>query len=238
MSRRTLSDSIHNAMDGLIYAFRTERNLKIHAGISIMVLTACLFLDLTNVELLFVISAICLVIFAELVNTSTETLVNLLTLEHHPLARICKDVAAGSVLITCFYAGAVGYLVLVPASKRPIVLSTLEKIKAHESAGVVIVVTICLVAIVLARALAGRTSLSRTGLVSGHAALAFGISTAILLISKNLMSTVLAFALAIMVAHSRIEDNFQRWVEVATGALIGIVASLLVFEILYSLRGP
>ncbi|HEY3999204.1 MAG TPA: diacylglycerol kinase [Candidatus Xenobia bacterium] len=238
MTNRRLSDSINNALDGLIYAFRTEKNLKIHALISILVLTLSLFLDLTPIELLFVLSAICLVIFAELVNTSAETLVNLLTLEHHPLARIVKDVAAGAVLVTCAYAGAVGYLILVPAMRRPLFLGIIERLHAHAGHEVVIMVVLVLVTLVLARALLGPASLSRGGLISGHAALAFGISTAILLISHNLMSTVLAFGLAILVAHSRVEGNFQRWVEVATGALLGIVASLLVFEILASLKGP
>ena len=237
MKPRNLSDSFNNAVDGLIYAFKTERSLKIHAAFTVSVLTISLFLDLTNIELLFVISAICLVIFAELVNTSAETLVNLLTLSHHPLARIVKDVAAGSVLVTCVYAGAVGYLVLVPALRRPIFLDVFDKIRTHEGHVVVMIVTIILVALIISRALAGKSSLTRSGLVSGHAALAFGISTAILLISKNLMSTMLAFALAVLVAQSRIEANFQRWIEVAAGALIGIVSSLLVYEILYSMRG-
>ncbi|MHB2019328.1 MAG: diacylglycerol kinase [Candidatus Xenobia bacterium] len=236
--KRSLADSIANALDGLIYAFRTEKNLKIHAAITVAVLTVSLCLDLTNIELLFVVSATCLVLFAELVNTAMETLVNLLTLQHHPLAKIVKDVAAGAVLITCANAAAVGYLVIVPAFRRSLFLGVLDKIKQHEGHGIILVLIIIAMAILVTRALRDSSASSRSGVISGHAALAFALSTAILLVSKNLISTVLAFGLALLVGHSRIEANVQRWVDVVAGALIGILSSLIVFELFYSLRGP
>ena len=41
-----------------------------------------------------------LVLSAEMVNTMIESLVDLVTLEYHPLAKTAKDVAAGVVLLT------------------------------------------------------------------------------------------------------------------------------------------
>ena len=67
--------------------------------------------------------------------------------------------------------------------------------------------------------------------------MAFGASTAILVITRNPIATTLAFVMALLVAHSRVEANFHRWAEVLTGALLGTIASLIVFLMFYSMKG-
>jgi len=231
--KRQLTESVNHAVDGIIYAFRTERNLKIHFALAITALVYCALLDLQPLQLLAVFFAIGLVIVAEMFNTAIEALVNLQTLSHHPLARVAKDVAAGGVLIACMIALLAAYLVFWEPTRQLIwgehAKSIYKRIAEHHSHAIIVLMAIILVAVLIGKALGQRGSFTRGGLVSGHAAVAFGASTAILVVTKNPIATTLAFVIALMVAQSRVEANFHRWAEVLAGALLGIVLSLVVF---------
>ncbi|MCL5772923.1 MAG: diacylglycerol kinase [Firmicutes bacterium] len=231
---KKITESINYAIDGIVYAFKTERSLKIHFSVAIFILILTLLLKLDRFEILMIFFAITLVILAEMVNTAIEAIVNLLTLSHHPLAKIAKDVAAGGVLITCLNALVVAYLIIIEAFKKPFYLEVFNKIKSEPSHLVFIMIFVIILLVAVAKVLGGKGTFTRGGLVSGHAAVAFGASTAILCITKNTIATFLAFLVAILVAQSRIEANIHRWIEVILGALIGILVSLLVFVIFAS----
>ncbi|UTW69942.1 diacylglycerol kinase family protein [Anaerobacillus sp. HL2] len=47
----------------------------------------------------------------EAMNTAIERVVDLITEEYHPLAKIAKDVSAGAVLIFSFFAVLIGVLI-------------------------------------------------------------------------------------------------------------------------------
>ncbi len=62
---------------------------------------------------------ICLVLFGlilslELVNTAVESVVDLVTEERKPLAKVAKDTAAGAVLISAIMAAIIGCVIFVP----------------------------------------------------------------------------------------------------------------------------
>lgn len=240
--RRQFTESVNNAVDGIIYAARTERNLKIHFAASLLVLLYCLMLDLQPLQLVAVFFSISVVIVAEMFNTAIEALVNLQTLSHHPLARVAKDVAAGGVLLACANALIAGYLIFADPTRQLLKGAAgkilYQRIAEHYTHGLIVLLTIILIAVMIAKAMGKRGTFTRGGLVSGHAAVAFGASTAILAITGNPIATTLAFVLALLVAQSRIEANFHRWVEVLMGALLGIIASLIVFGTFYKLNVP
>ena len=50
----------------------------------------------------------------ELVNTAVESVVDLVTSEYKPLAKIAKDTAAGAVLIAAIMAAIAGLIIFVP----------------------------------------------------------------------------------------------------------------------------
>ena len=56
-----------------------------------------------------------LVLFAELVNTSIEAIVDLATQDLHPLAKRAKDIAAASVFTLSITAAVVGIIVFARA---------------------------------------------------------------------------------------------------------------------------
>ena len=109
---RTRRRSFTWALRGLLYAFKTQPNIWVHAIATVLVVGVSIWLQITKIEWLAIIMAIGLVWVAELMNTVAETIVNISSPDKHPLARIAKDLAAAAVLITAIVAAAIGLIVL------------------------------------------------------------------------------------------------------------------------------
>lgn len=134
--------SFTHATEGILYVFTTQRNMKIHLGITILVLVCSFFFDVATYQLLFVLSSIALVMCMELVNTAVEKTVDLMTDEYHPLAKIAKDVAAGAVLFAAIFAFIIGLYVFLPY-----LFSMLEYDLPYPIESVIIVVVLCILLI-------------------------------------------------------------------------------------------
>ena len=106
--------SLRYAFAGLAYCFRTQRNFRIHLAIGLLVTLAGIFLGLSWVEWAVVAILVVVVLAAEMVNTMVEALVDMVTQEYHPLAKVAKDVAAGIVLLSAVGSVAVGALIFLP----------------------------------------------------------------------------------------------------------------------------
>lgn len=220
--------SFHFAFEGILYATKTQRNMRIHFVISALVLLATLYLRLQRVYVVVLIVLIGLVLALELVNTAIEAIVDLMTVAHHPLAKIAKDASAGSVLVASLAAVVVGYLTfyegITAVGSR--VYRAAGAVPAHVvfvSLAVVVIVTI------FAKAYFGYGSLLQGGAVSGHSALAFGAATSISLLAPHPLITLLAYSLAFLVSQSRVEGGIHSIFEVFSGALVGSGVSLLIF---------
>jgi len=230
--KKPFLQSLNFAIEGIVQAFVGERNFKIHFLTAVLVLILSLWLDLTPLEIVVIFFAIVLVLISEMINYSIEEVLNHLTMARNKRIKIAKDVAAGAVLIACVNSLVVAYLVLYHAiAKRPYYLNVFNKIKAHSSHIMILLVALLVLLVIILKNLGEKENYLKGGVVSGHSALAFGCSTAILLITQNPMATILAFLVAALVAHSRVEANIHKWVEVLLGALLGILGSLLVFYI-------
>lgn len=86
------------AFAGLKYALATERNLKIHFAVAIVVIVLAFIFHLSYPEKLILLVVIGIVISLELVNSAIEYAVDLMTDVNHPLAKLAKDTAAAAVL--------------------------------------------------------------------------------------------------------------------------------------------
>jgi diacylglycerol kinase (ATP) len=107
---KSLAKSFKNAFQGVYYCIRNERNMRIHLVVAVYVLIFSCFYYLTALEYAVLLLIIGMVIFAEAVNTAIEATVNLQTQCYDNIARIAKDVAAGSVLIASFFALVIGVI--------------------------------------------------------------------------------------------------------------------------------
>ncbi len=106
--------SFQYAFEGWWYVLRTQHNAWIHAVISLGVLLLGLWLGLLARDWAVIILAMMAVWMAEFMNTALEALVDMITPEFHPLAKIAKDVAAAAVLVVALGAALVGLLILGP----------------------------------------------------------------------------------------------------------------------------
>jgi len=113
-TKRRLLESFRDAVSGVWYVWRTERNMRIHSVAALLAVEICYFGGIPAEGMLFTLSAVFAVLVMEMINTALEALVDLATEEYHPLAKKCKDVAAGAVLAASAYAMAVGVLVFLP----------------------------------------------------------------------------------------------------------------------------
>jgi diacylglycerol kinase len=111
---RGLVASFGYAFAGLAYCFRTQRNFRIHISIGLLGAVAGVLLGLSLVEWAVFAAMVTLVLAAEMVNTMIESLVDLVTQQYHPLAKVAKDIAAGIVLLTAIGSVVVGLLIFLP----------------------------------------------------------------------------------------------------------------------------
>ena len=95
-------------------SFKTERNMKIHVLIMLLVIIAGILLKISNIEWFICIILFTLVISAELFNTAIETVVDMITTEKNEKAKIAKDVSAGAVLILAIGSAIVGLMIFIP----------------------------------------------------------------------------------------------------------------------------
>jgi len=106
--------SFRHAFAGAWYVLRTQKNAWIHLLIMIVVLILAAWLRLSLFDWSVLVIAMGIVWLAEFLNTSIEAIVDLVSPQRHPLAKVSKDVGAAAVLITAFTAVVVGLLLMGP----------------------------------------------------------------------------------------------------------------------------
>lgn len=231
MRARSLLDSFNYAFDGVLYAFKTQRNMRLHFLAAAVVLILSLFFKLDKAELMILFLVIALVIVTEMINTAVETVVDLITQELHPMAAIAKNVAAGAVLAAAVVAVVVGYLIFFPKLDPliPPVITKLQQTPAYLSL-VALVLTVGLVIVGKSLTKSGRPI--QGGMPSGHTALGTAAATIIACITRNSLIVLLLVLMIFLIAESRIETRVHSLPEVLAGGLVGFFASLLVLQLL------
>ena len=111
----TFLRSFGYAMEGFRTAVTTERNIKVQLFVGVAAVVAGVLLHIDALSWVLIVLCIGLVLFAELVNTSIEAIVDLATQKLHPLAKRAKDIAAASVFTLSITAAIVGLIVFVRA---------------------------------------------------------------------------------------------------------------------------
>ncbi len=212
--------AFHYAFAGVLYAARTQRNMRIHLFAAGLVLAATLALHLQRIYIIALVMTVAAVLALELINTAIEAVVDLMTVAHHPLAKIAKDCAAGAVLIAAFAAVVVGYLAFyegITAGGDRVYRAALSL----PANAVVIAFVVVGIATIVAKAYAGHGTPLQGGAVSGHAALAFAAATFVGLLSNSALIAALGIFLAFLVSQSRVESGIHTVREVVIGALLG-----------------
>ena len=112
---RTRREAFRCAFQGLRDAWKTQLNLRLQTMFGCWVAALGAWVHLSLTEWLWISFAIGLVLFAELMNTAIEQVVDLAVgLRPDPMARQVKDVAAGCVLVAATLAAVIGTLTFWP----------------------------------------------------------------------------------------------------------------------------
>jgi len=230
----SLIESFNYAFEGIIHVLRTQRNMRIHFGVAIVVLIAGLAVDVSRLELIALLLAIAFVLIAEMLNTALEAAIDVATTSFDPMAKLAKDIAAGAVLIATVNAIAIGYLVfsgqVANRSER-----VLDKLRDAPAKLTLISLVIVIIVVIATKAISGRGTPLKGGLPSGHAAIAFAGWMAVTYVLSDsehrfLIST-LTFIMALLVAQTRVEAGVHSTLEVAYGGLLGALITLALFQV-------
>lgn len=106
--------SFSYALCGLKILIKEEHNLRIHLFASVFVLVASFVFKINNIEWLFIIFSIGLVIITETINTAIENICDFISPEKHKMIKKIKDISAAAVLLASIFAGTVGVIVFLP----------------------------------------------------------------------------------------------------------------------------
>lgn len=192
-----------------------------------------LFYNFTTTEFLCLMFAVVFVIFAEMINTAIETVVDLYTDLYHPKAKIAKDVGAGSVLLMSINSVIVAYFLFLRETDLSkfgeSIFNNMINSPVHLAfVGIMITViaVIALNAYLRSKRQKGQTS---KFFPSGQSAISFAILTAIGLNTKSLLIFVLSLILALLVLENRVESKAKTIAEVIFGSCMGILIVLLVY---------
>ena len=105
--------SLFHAVVGLIHSFHKQRNLKIISVIALIVFTLAIIFSLPIFQIFAIVYAIFCVFITEMINTSIELVVDLVTKEYRLKAMLAKDVAAGATLIAVVQSAIIGVLIVI-----------------------------------------------------------------------------------------------------------------------------
>ena len=112
---KDLPTSFLYAAKGLMYAFSTQRNFRIHVCFAFAAFVLGFLLGLNKSELAIMTLTATSVLVVELLNTAIESVVDLaIGKRFHPLAQIAKDCSAGAVLVASVSSLLIAVLLLFP----------------------------------------------------------------------------------------------------------------------------
>ena len=201
--------------------------MRSHFIAALVMLLVALFLRVSPMEFALLALSILFVLFAELINTAVEAVVDLASPGFHPLAKTAKDTAAGAVLIAACGAGIMGYLILAKYI-LPLYGKVLAMFGTQSDLGTVVAILVVTIVVIMIKSLKGTGTPLQGGAPSGHAAVAFSIATAVSLNTGDPLTSLLSITMAVMVSHSRLLMRIHTMREVVLGSLVGAGITIIV----------
>lgn len=221
------------AYEGLVWAINHEKNMKFHMLALAILLVASLFFNLSRVEMITLVFAVCFVLGFELLNTSLEQAVNLASGgKYSPFAKASKDLAAAAVFISALNALFVAYLIFFDKF-IDIYNSVIVRITRQPSHLTVTTISLVIVVTIFLKGVfyEGHGTAFKGGFVSGHTSLSFCIATIGIMLSDEPLVKLLFLLLALIVAESRYEANIHSIPEIIRGAILGTSMAMAIFGI-------
>lgn len=214
---KKITDAFRHAASGILTATQSERNIKIQFTLIIIALVLGVIFKLTKIDILLVVLAMFFIVFAEMINTAIEAVVDLHTDEYHPKAKKAKDVAAGAVVIATLNAIVVAYFVFFEkiatfGLKYLVTWST-----ANPTMYFTMLILATLILIIVFKLLSKKLSDNKF-IPSGQAMVATSIFMAIWSQTKNVIVITAGLIFVMLVCLNRISNDRRSIWEVTVGA--------------------
>lgn len=221
--------SFRFALEGLRFTLMTQRNMRIHFLVTLAVLFLGLYLPISKFEVLVLMVAISLVLFAELINTAVEAVIDLVTEEYHPLAKIAKDVAAGAVFLTAGLAVIVGISVFYPYLDS-MFNQVIAVSHTQPKMGLAIIVVIDFFMTLLLKGWIHRKGWIRFE-PSMTASIALCTGTILIWVMGNLTISLLVALMMTMLVLTRLNFTEQR-IPVLCGSVLGLLVAIVGLQLI------
>lgn len=88
------------ALDGFKHAFKTESSFKLELLAAIFIIAGIALIKVALIYKIALLITGILVLIVELINSSLENVVDLVTKEFHPLAKNAKDIGSTAVMFS------------------------------------------------------------------------------------------------------------------------------------------
>jgi diacylglycerol kinase (ATP) len=102
------------AIKGIRLAVQSEINMRIHVFVMILVVFCGIFFNISVNEWLLCLLCFALVISTEMLNTSIEKIVNMISPQRNQIAGEIKDIAAGAVFVNAIVSVIIGLFIFIP----------------------------------------------------------------------------------------------------------------------------
>lgn len=113
MKSRNLIDSFKNAFRGLKITYLRERNFRIQVSFAILAVYFSIKFKIEKIYFFFVLLAIFLVLYSELINSALEILCDKLEKNYDERIKNMKDAFAGGVLLFSIFSVILGIIIFI-----------------------------------------------------------------------------------------------------------------------------
>ncbi len=230
MPLRKWIKSANYAIEGILHAAKTQRHMRYHLYAAVILLLTGFILGISWSDFVILITLSIIVISVEMINTALETITDILFKDYDPRAKAIKDIAAGAVLIAALGAALIGYVIL---SKPVEKFFESGLIIAKHSKGdiAVVALVVVLIMVVITKTFFERGKPLKGGMPSGHSAVAFSMWMTVTMITESFVVSLLALAMAVLIAQSRVYVGIHKPLEVVMGGLLGSSITFLLFKV-------
>ena len=229
---KKIVNSFNYAIESTIETKKKKKHMKVHVLLAALIMIAAILTNASKVEIMILSLTIAFVMITELINTSVEAIVDLISPQRHVLAKLAKDVAAGAVLISAINAICVAYLMFYD---KALILFN-KNIQVTRIAGrtgniVVLILALTALIVITIKAFYKKGTPLEGGMPSGHSAIAFSVFAMILFMTPDIKIISLALIMALLVAQSRVKAGIHSIREVLIGGLIGFLIAFIIMGI-------
>lgn len=229
-------EAFKHAASGILTAAQSERNIRAQFALIIIALVLGVLFKLTKTEIVLVVLAMFFVVFAEMINTAIEAVVDLHTDKYHPKAKVAKDVAAGAVVVSVLNSIVIAYFVFFEKIATLGLKYLVGWSTANPTIYFVFLIVTTLVLIVVLKLLSKKITLNKF-IPSGQAMISTSIFMAIWTQTKNTIVIVSALIFVMLVSVNRIGNDRRTVWEVTVGATLGLIIATIVYTIIKIIGG-